>query len=277
MIKLDRNYSDYTVVDNPKYPAGAAMDSSASNTPDGTPFLARLLNDLMGWRQALHKKAFGDATTVSGQADDVDTSDTLNGIVKLYSDADKAHANLRGTAAHGGTVAPNASTVVVRDELGRIKASAPAANDDVVRKAELDALVIKGSAPVVGHVYIQFRGQSAPADLYPGTTWSNISSTYAGRFFRAEGGSAAAFGRTQAGGLPNITGMLSIAEGAIWDDQSSYGAFYAFGGSAAEDPNIGNWGYKNAYFSAKESNSLYGAASEVRPVNETFRIWKRTA
>ena len=50
----------------------------------------------------------------------------------------------------------------------------------------------------VGYVYTQFPQQSAPADLGLPGTWTEITSNYAGRFFRAEGGNAAAFGCCQA-------------------------------------------------------------------------------
>ena len=53
------------------------------------------------------------------------------------------------------------------------------------------------------------------------------------------------------------------------------GAFYyidtlsnSYGGSSSK----GNFG-----FSAQSSNSLYGAATEIRPINHSVRIWKRTA
>lgn len=49
----------------------------------------------------------------------------------------------------------------------------------------------------VGYVYTQFPQQSAPADLGLPGTWTEITSNYAGRFFRAEGGNAAAFGCCQ--------------------------------------------------------------------------------
>lgn len=138
------------------------------------------------------------------------------------------------------------------------------------------------NAPAIGHVYIQFRKQSAPADLYPGTTWTNISSTYAGRFFRAEGGSAAAFGSTQAGGLPNITGGIefSVWQGTLLSASCS-GAFVGDNYGMICYPDGGgdtDGGSKNrrANLNASRSSSLYGSSSEVRPVNETFRIWKRT-
>lgn len=131
------------------------------------------------------------------------------------------------------------------------------------------------SAPPLGFIYIQFRYQADPSTLFPGTTWENISSTYAGRFFRAEGGSAASFGSQQAGGLPNITGNISIADGAYWGSIS--GAFHSPGGRVKGTGANGSWGNGYISFSAQQSNQLYGAATEVRPINETVRIWKRIA
>ena len=126
----------------------------------------------------------------------------------------------------------------------------------------------------VGSIYVQFSGQSAPADLFGGT-WSNVSSTYAGLFFRAEGGDAAAFGSIQTGGLPNITGTFDRPERNGVAPTS--GVFY--------NPNQGGSGYArdepissaNVGFNASRSSGLYGASEEVRPVNSAIRIWKRTA
>ena len=38
-------------------------------------------------------------------------------------------------------------------------------------------------------------------------------------------------------------------------------------------------GYPNPssiYFSASKSNTLYGAANEIRPVNMSIRVWRKT-
>ena len=56
----------------------------------------------------------------------------------------------------------------------------------------INDLDLKMSCPI-GFIYVQYSGQSDPTSLFGGT-WQNISSSYAGRFFRAEGGSAAATG-----------------------------------------------------------------------------------
>ncbi len=138
-------------------------------------------------------------------------------------------------------------------------------------------IVIPSTMPV-GAIYVQFAGQTDPTTLFGGT-WENVSATYAGLFFRAEGGNAAAFGSSQGGGAPNIVGFMGNVQMANW---ASTGAFYPNG----TDGNEYNWnqfreggsGQRgiNMYFSAANSNGIY-SAPEVRPINHTIRIWKRTA
>ena len=134
------------------------------------------------------------------------------------------------------------------------------------------------SAPPLGFIYIQFRDQAGPNTLFPGTTWQNISSTYAGRFFRAEGGASASFGGQQAGGLPNITGSVTSGQGILQRTSASTGALYFYDYSQKTSRwNDGGDNYLTIALDASRSSSLYGAASEVRPINETVRIWKRIA
>ena len=129
------------------------------------------------------------------------------------------------------------------------------------------------SSVPVGFVYVQYAGQAAPADLFGGT-WDNISDTYAGLFFRAEGGDAATFGETQTGGAPNIQGTFGNSS----TFQTVTGAFLS---SSSGNGTIGGYSYAQGTvvvgFSAADSNATYGAADEIRPANSTIRIWKRTA
>lgn len=131
-----------------------------------------------------------------------------------------------------------------------------------------------GGLSIDGTVYVQFKGEKSPQELFGGT-WQNISSQHAGKFFRAEGGAAAAFGDQQAGGLPNITGYAEMDVGGIYNNNNQGGALYKHslrsGLYGDHITTVGNIG-----FDAKRSNSLYGSASEVRPINESVRIWKRT-
>lgn len=130
----------------------------------------------------------------------------------------------------------------------------------------------------VGFVYVRFAGMPAPSEMFAGT-WSNISSTFAGMFFRSQGGSAAAFGSNQNGGLPNITGRFQRR-----DDAGVFGGLVNFSG-AFYGTDSANWrtrctggvyGNVTINFDASRISSLYGAASEVRPINSTIQIWKRT-
>lgn len=125
-----------------------------------------------------------------------------------------------------------------------------------------------GGLSIKDTVYVQFRGEKSPQELFGGT-WQNISNQHAGMFFRAEGGDAASFGSQQAGGLPNITGQFGSNQ-----DISPTGAFYFIKNKLK---NSGADYYASSIgFNASRSSPLYGAATEVRPINETFRIWKRT-
>jgi hypothetical protein len=54
------------------------------------------------------------------------------------------------TGVHGATSAATPNTIVQRDAQGRIKAAAPAASDDVARKAEVDGKVSKSGDTMTG-------------------------------------------------------------------------------------------------------------------------------
>ena len=129
----------------------------------------------------------------------------------------------------------------------------------------------------VGFIYVQFPGESAPADLFEGE-WTNISSQFAGQFFRAEGGNAASFGSSQGGGAPDISGYL----GPFLTSQinSASGAIY-FGFGSQVNWNVvtsGNMGEVYAHVNLSDLRSHAGySLNEFRPANHTIRIWKRTA
>ncbi len=122
---------------------------------------------------------------------------------------------------------------------------------------------------------MQFPGKSAPADLYGGE-WTNISSQFAGQFFRAEGGNAAAFGNSQNDGAPNVSGTFGIPKNEM--NYTPTGSFY-FSGVGANNLKSGEMANNNGRiygFSAANSNNKYGAATEFRPYNTAIRIWEKT-
>lgn len=78
-----------------------------------------------------------------------------------------------------------------------------------------------GIIHAIGEIYIQYPGQSDPNTLFPNMTWQNVSSDYAGAFFRtkngaffrAEGGNAQSFNCTTYQPMGTSTVNLSISTG----------------------------------------------------------------
>jgi hypothetical protein len=112
----------------------------------------------------------------------------------------------------------------------------------------------KGYLPI-GFIYFQLRGQPEPKELFDGV-WENISSDYAGLFFRVEGGNAAPFGENQS---------QSIQAHAHTYINNRFGV-------------IGQSGnYFNMSTITNQANENTGSTGsvETRPVNTTIRVWIR--
>lgn len=122
----------------------------------------------------------------------------------------------------------------------------------------------------IGFIYVQLSNQPEPSSLWPKTQWDNISSTYAGLFFRVLGGTSAAFGQTQNENSPRISEIQNVivngqhhinvaADGEwtlpLWTGSDSYCLT----------------GTTTCYWSTKYRQS----AGEVRPRNQAIQIWKR--
>lgn len=149
--------------------------------------------------------------------------------------------------------------------------------DNAVKKITLTNLVNK--IIPIGFIYIQYRNQSTP-DILFGTDgkWQDVSAEYAGEFFRAVGGDSSSFGATQAEGLPNITGTIDPVSG-LFKSNFRNGAFSGGGDWRFSPVQQNSGGNESAvcYFSASNSNSIYGASTHVTPYNSAVRIWKKIA
>ena len=107
MFKIDENYSDYYMNDPVKYPGGGAINSSGIDTVDGTPWLAKIFNNCIGWMQALYIKAFGSLNGISNEAENVQTSDIVRALEKIQTDnntaqrtiSDEKYLPMEGSAA----------------------------------------------------------------------------------------------------------------------------------------------------------------------------------
>lgn len=167
---------------------------------------------------------------------------------------------------------------------------------------------VKNRIYPVGMVYVQYPGMPAPSSLFPGT-WTNISSNYAGRFFRVEGGNAASFGSCQdwAVGYNDLNTSISnwrcasssfshqhesgmyvrgdaYAPPYGYRSVSSWYGYYDAGrwdsGYIGSDICVDNTGYMYGGSYSNTTRYIYTSYNngvETRPVNRTVRIWKRTA
>jgi hypothetical protein len=158
------------------------------------------------------------------------------------------------------TLRPDGVTSLDSEDTGRLW----------MKSSTLQLLVWTGSAWVggaampIGSIYVQLAGQATPTTLFGGT-WENISSTYAGRFFRAEGGNAVAFSEAsttasnQADDNKPHTHTLGL-------DYGDLGAGSGLPLNRSKTP-AGTWTF----------TSSTSGSTESRPVNSTMRIWKRIA
>lgn len=153
-------------------------------------------------------------------------------------------------------------------------------------EAQILAETVFGLVHPIGEVYVQYPNQKTPNELWGQfSTWTEITSDYAGLFFRAEGGNSAAFGTNQAEGLPNLTGDLvsnntysgtpysTGGPSGVFRAKSISGTQYYLNGRAT-----GN-GWVDISFDASRgsTDAVYGKSAHVTPVNTAIKLWKRTA
>lgn len=119
----------------------------------------------------------------------------------------------------------------------------------------------------IGFIYVQLPNQPEPRTLWPTVGWSEVSSQYAGLFFRVAGGGAASFGSIQTENSPRLTSVNNAA------------FFGWYSGSITVHAN----GEPSARISSgsTSTNNHWGltftvTSGEVRPRNQATRIWRRT-
>lgn len=139
----------------------------------------------------------------------------------------------------------------------------------------------------VGIVYWQFPGKASPIDMGLPGTWENISSDFAGDFFRAEGGNASAFesgqqtdanlshGHTASfagSALPTHDHTVGIVIGG-----SNAGGTYAYRSTTLYGTQTRTTSSKSAGTPAGSVTVVNDGGTESRPKNRTIRLWERTA
>ena len=193
---------------------------------------------------------------------------------------------------HGGLGANTAAGGRNNLELGELAVLDTVDTNDIedgaVTQAKLASSVV-GNLPI-GFIYFQLRGQSTPDVLF-GTSgkWQDISSTYAGEFFRAVGGNSASFGSKQNEGLPTfniVTDRAVQGQGKVLPKGEKLtsankglggmASTQGYNGTSAVAIGTGNTSFSQSPFPYfVPNNSIYGASTHVTPYNSAIRIWKK--
>lgn len=124
----------------------------------------------------------------------------------------------------------------------------------------------------VGSIYIEYYLQPSPRNLWPRLSWQDITSMYAGLFFRALGGKSETWGTSQSSCAPRITQV-----------QGSWSDSYTPNPLSIPENGWSDWGLAGLYYNNTGLPARYDVhmfhteGCEVRPTNQAVRIWKRTA
>jgi hypothetical protein len=137
-------------------------------------------------------------------------------------------------------------------------------------ESSFEAIVLNTIFPI-GKRVVQLPGESSPSTLYASQTWTNISSSFAGDFFRVEGGDANTYDSGE---------QLDQMQGH-WHD------YFAQGGNANGGSNgalstiaVGTTTYTYTPIRGVTTDGENGTprvGDSTYPINHTIRIWERTA
>lgn len=157
MNRYDENYSVYFGTPSAEYPEGSAVDSTDEDKLDGTPLLAKFMNDVIGFMYAVFHGVYGNpkipgqtvTRNISNKPDNATESDVWDAIkqfvtdkVATVSDALTAFKNTKG-AANG--IAP-------LDAGGKVPATyLPSYVDDVLEYANKASFPTSGEE---GKIYV---------------------------------------------------------------------------------------------------------------------------
>jgi len=126
---------------------------------------------------------------------------------------------------------------------------------------------IKNPFPI-GFIYVQLPNEKSPTEIWPWMTWNDMSSAYAGVFFRVTGGESASFGQVQEDNAPRLVEV-----------DSNYFSMGMKQSSPLKTPKGGwsDWIYSGGQDGSSRHLRFQISDGEVRPRNMAIRIWKRSS
>lgn len=212
-----------------------------------------------------------------------------------------------------GVTALNTGVKSVEQEINTVLESR-SVTPDINAAGQLLAVLNKIKAEAineawpVGITYVQYPQQKSPQELFPKTTWVELS--YDGAFFRAAGGNAAAF--IEKSGVLSKQSQGTASNGLVFNGKT--GNVIVSGGNHKHNVRVRNDGFPNdwqdyttdvksqywhtSYNKTRQRYNLnpeteysdtlsmtgsftpagsISGDSETRPDNYTMRIWKRIA
>ena len=132
------------------------------------------------------------------------------------------------------------------------------------QQKEIDSLI------PIGFVYTQLPDQSSPDVLWPNMKWTEVTQSYAGLFFRAEGGNSSSYGQLQLASAPRLAWISQYMN--KWD--------YAGNNNIDLEQGIESERFYTGPGFKPNANtfslSFKLSNEEVRPINKAVKIWTRT-
>ncbi len=138
----------------------------------------------------------------------------------------------------------------------------------------------------VGFIYTQLPNKQSPSELGLVGTWTNISSSFAGNFFRVEGGNASIFESGEQADKFQGHRMTLYADVDTAGDNANpsnrniafnAGTSYVYKDSTGGGANGAMFPGGVRDFITDGTNGTPRTGIETNPVNETIRLWERTA
>ena len=121
----------------------------------------------------------------------------------------------------------------------------------------------------IGFLYTQFPSQSSPDMLWPNMKWTEVTQSYAGLFFRAEGGNSSSYDELQLASAPHLAQINQHVNVYEYGDTLN---ITLEEGIETKRFFTGKGDFTRGYFSL----SFLVSNEEVRPINKAIKIWKRT-
>ena len=136
-------------------------------------------------------------------------------------------------------------------------------------------ITLKNNPVPIGFTYVQFPKEKDPGDLWPWMIWKDVTSDYAGVFFRAGGGDAAPFGQVQQGDSPRLV-KVETSDAFEGMKVAPTGPAVGYLQSLSIPLNgATDWTDTGSNSGAGRYIKFETSGTEVRPKNMAIKVWRR--